>query len=107
MRLVAFRKRLINEREGGTLLCNVAPYIPKGSIAAVNDEMKRLSFLCEPIAEFYLDEDDDCSVMAESHFDIKSPDECIFKVISSLDMFKDAVDLAIPGINYVVWNRLY
>lgn len=87
----------INEREGGTLLCNVAPYIPKGSIAAVNDEMKRLSFLCELIAEFYLDEDDDCSVMAESHFDIKSQDECIFKVISSLDMFKDAVDLAISG----------
>lgn len=97
----------INEREGGTLLCNAAPYIPKGNIASINDEMKRISFLNEPIADFYLDEDGDCSVMAVSQFHIKSLDECIFKVISSLDMFKDAVDHAIPGINYVVWNSSY
>ena len=95
-------KLTINEREGGTLLCNVDPYIPKGNVAAINDEMKRISFLNEPIAEFYLDEDGDCNVMAESQFHIKSLDECIFKVISCLDMFKDTVDHAITGIKYVV-----
>lgn len=89
----------INEREGGTLLCNAAPYIPKGNIASINDEMKRISFLNEPIADFYLDEDGDCSVMAVSQFHIKSLDECIFKVISSLDMFKDAF--------FMGWGPIY
>lgn len=94
----------VNEKEGVELLCNVAPYIPKANISAVRNEMKRLTFLNEPIAEFYLDDEMD-SVMAAASIGVADMKKCIYEAMAKLTMFADAVDEAIPGIHYVVWNN--
>ena len=57
----------VNETEGGELLRNFAPYIPKSNIAIVRNEMKQLTFLNAPIAELYLDDEmDDCVIAISS-----------------------------------------
>ena len=94
----------VNEEDGGELLCSVAPYIPKANIAAVQTEMKRLTFLNNPVAEFYFDDVMD-SVMATASIDITDMRECFYKAMTKLTMFANAVDEAIPGIHYVVWNN--